>query len=72
MARELGSLMLPLPPLSEQRRFVDKLNELRFIQLRQSQSTTKTEQLQEEIDNLYLEEFGMTQTELKKSIKGQH
>ena len=30
------------------------------------------EQLQEEIDNLYLKEFGMTQTELKKSIKGQH
>jgi type I restriction enzyme, S subunit len=44
-ARELGSLILPLPLFNEQRRFVDKLNELRFIQLQQSQSVTQTEQL---------------------------
>jgi len=44
-ARELGSLILPLPLLNEQRRFVDKLNELRFIQLQQSQSVAQTKQL---------------------------
>ena len=30
------------------------------------------EELQAEIDNLYLKKFGMTQTELKKAVKGQH
>jgi len=30
------------------------------------------EELQAEIDNRYLKEFGMTQTELKKAVKGQH
>ena len=30
------------------------------------------EELQAEIDNLYLKKFGMTQTELKKDVKGQH
>ena len=30
------------------------------------------EELQAEIDNRYLKKFGMTQTELKKAVKGQH
>ena len=30
------------------------------------------DELQAEIDNLYLKEFGMSQTELKKAVKGQH
>jgi tripartite-type tricarboxylate transporter receptor subunit TctC len=30
------------------------------------------EELQAEIDNLYLNKFDMTQTELKKAVKGQH
>ena len=30
------------------------------------------EELQAEIDNLYLKKFDMTQTELKKAVKGQH